>query len=416
MRRRYVAIIIGGLLALCGCNNQIVTPNNVSPGNVSDSAIIIIIDEAEVAEFRVQPPRSIVFSKTVQGFTQVWLDESTEGDGFLNNTETFSRNGCPLAGPPIQAGDSIKVSGHLNENGQLIADTIWLLNVEIDATDCTGPLPLTPDIPVASTPTPIAPGAFLPLEPKKYRVLPQKVSWQIQYTDEIDIRLDVDVFNLDLFDTPPDMIEALHRRDVFVMCYFSAGSYEDWRPDSSQFSSEVLGKDMEGWPGEKWLDIRHLDLLAPIMEARLDLAVQKGCDGVDPDNVNGYANDTGFPLTYDDQITYNVFLAQAAHSRGVAIGLKNDLEQIPDLLPYFDWILNEECFTYNECDQLLPFIQADKPVLVIEYQFPPQEFCPQANQMGFSALHKNRALDAYRTDCQQLKGQEASQGSIAWRP
>jgi len=263
----------------------------------------------------------------------------------------------------------------------------------------------TPTTTAASTPAQIDSKTFLPLvvrSLRSYRVLPQKVSWQIQYTGEIDINLDVDMFNLDLFDTSPNIIETLHRRGVFVMCYFSAGSYEDWRPDSSQFPSEVLGKDMEGWPGEKWLDIRRLDLLAPIMEARLDLAAQKGCDGVDPDNVNGYTNDTGFPLSYDDQITYNVFLAQAAHSRGLAIGLKNDLEQIPDLLRYFDWILNEECFTYQKCNQLLPFIQADKPVFVIEYELPPQEFCPQANQMGFSALHKNRELDAYRTDCQRF--------------
>jgi hypothetical protein len=138
------------------------------------------------------------------------------------------------------------------------------------------------------------------------------------------------------------------------------------------------------------------------MEARLELAAQKGCDGVDPDNVDGYTHDTGFPLTYDDQITYNVFLAQAAHSRGLAIGLKNDLEQIPDLLRYFDWILNEECFTYQECNRLLPFVQAGKPVFVIEYELPPQEFCLQANQMGFNALYKNRELDAYRIDCQRF--------------
>jgi hypothetical protein len=252
--------------------------------------------------------------------------------------------------------------------------------------------PATPGTIVTSTPAPTTGG---------YRIPPQKASWQIQYTGEIDINLDVGVFNLDLLETSSSVIEALHQRGVFVMCYFSAGSYEDWRPDSSRFPSEVLGKEMEGWPGEKWLDIRRLDLLAPIMEARLDLAARKGCDGVDPDNVNGYDNDTGFPLTYDDQITYNVFLARLAHSQGLAIGLKNDLEQIPDLLPYFDWILNEECFTRQECHHLLPFIKAGKPVFVVEYETPPQEFCPHANQMGFNALHKNWELDAYRTDCQQ---------------
>mgnify|MGYP001024865990 CR=1 FL=1 len=239
----------------------------------------------------------------------------------------------------------------------------------------------------------------------RYRVLPLKVSWQIQYTGVIDVDLNVEMFNLDLFDTPPDIIETLHQRGIFVMCYFSAGSYEDWRPDASRFPSEILGKEMMGWLGERWLDIRRLDVLAPVMEARLELAVQKGCDGVDPDNVNGYVNDSGFPLTYEDQLAYNIFLAQAAHARGLAIGLKNDLAQIPDLLPYFDWMLNEECFTFQECDQLLPFVRSGKPVFVIEYQLPPQAFCSQANQMSLNALHKNLELDAYRTDCQQFPSQ-----------
>ncbi|MBO9337181.1 MAG: endo alpha-1,4 polygalactosaminidase [Chloroflexus sp.] len=239
----------------------------------------------------------------------------------------------------------------------------------------------------------------------RHRMLPLKVSWQIQYTGAIDVDENVEMFNLDLFDTPSDIIETLHQRGIFVMCYFSAGSYEDWRPDASQFPSEILGKEMVGWPGERWLDIRRLDVLAPIMEARLELAVQKGCDGVDPDNVNGYVNDTGFPLTYDDQLAYNIFLAQAAHASGLAIGLKNDLAQIPDLLPYFDWLLNEECFTFQECDKLLPFVQSGKPVFVIEYQLPPQAFCSQANQMSLNALHKHLELDAYRTDCQQFPAQ-----------
>lgn len=262
------------------------------------------------------------------------------------------------------------------------------------------PLPTsTATLMPAPTATPIDPKAFLPLVEKSHRTLPLNLSWQIQYTGPIDINLDVEVFNLDLFDTPADIIETLHQRGVFVMCYFSAGSYEDWRPDASKFPPDILGKDLEGWPGEKWLDIRRLDVLAPIMQARLDLAAQKGCDGVDPDNVDGYTNDTGFPLSADDQLTYNIFLAQQAHSRGLAIGLKNDLEQIPELLPYFDWVLNEECFTYQECNLLLTFRQAGKPVFVIEYELSPQEFCPLANQMGFNAIHKNWELDAYRVDC-----------------
>lgn len=229
--------------------------------------------------------------------------------------------------------------------------------------------------------------------------LPLRASWHIQYSGEINFDLDVDVYNLDLFDTNAAEIARLNERGVFVMCYFSAGSLEDWRPDAAAFPAEVFGKAYEGWAGETWLDVRKLNLLMPIMAARLDLAAQKDCDGVDPDNVNGFENDTDFPLTYADQIAYNVSLAQAAHERGLLIGLKNDLNQIPDLLPYFDWALNESCFTYEECDLLAPFTRAGKPVFVIEYEQTPEMFCEQARAMNFNAAQKNLELDEFTAAC-----------------
>ena len=134
-------------------------------------------------------------------------------------------------------------------------------------------------------------------------------SWQIQYTGALDLSFDVQMYDLDLFETSQSVIDELHAAGRRVVCYFSAGSWEDWRPDAGQFPESVLGNELEGWPGERWLDIRQLDVLGPIMAARLDLAAQKGCDGVDPDNVEGYANDSGFPLTAQDQAAYNIWLA-----------------------------------------------------------------------------------------------------------
>jgi hypothetical protein len=229
--------------------------------------------------------------------------------------------------------------------------------------------------------------------------LPLEFTWQIQYSGEIDKDLKVQVYDLDLFDTSSTQIENLRRNGVFVICYFSAGSYEEWRPDEGRFPRDLLGKKLDDWPGEQWLDISRIDLLSPIMEARLDLAVQKGCDGVDPDNVDGYLNDTGFPLQPVDQLAYNIFLSNAAHARGLTIGLKNDIEQIPELVSYYEWVLNEECFSNQECEYLLPFIQAGKPVLVIEYELSPYEFCGRANELEFNALQKHWNLDAYVIDC-----------------
>ena len=117
-----------------------------------------------------------------------------------------------------------------------------------------------------------------------------------------------------------------------AICYFSAGSFENWRPDAAAFPASVKGSS-NGWPGENWLDIRQWSVLGPIMGARMDLAVSKGCDGVEPDNMDGYSNSTGFPLTAADQITYNTNIANLAHSKGLSVGLKNDVIRPPSSCP-----------------------------------------------------------------------------------
>jgi hypothetical protein len=224
-------------------------------------------------------------------------------------------------------------------------------------------------------------------------------SWQWQLSGVIDTTIDAQMYDIDLFDAPQPVIDQLHAAGRSVVCYFSAGSYEDWRPDAADFPAAALGNPLEGWAGERWLDIRQVDLLAPIMSARLDLAQQKGCDGVEPDNVDGYANDSGFPLSAADQLAYNRWLAEQAHLRRLSIGLKNDLEQVNALLPLFDWALNEQCFQYAECDQLTPFVQAGKAVFGVEYELEPEAFCSQANALNFDWLKKNLELDAPRIAC-----------------
>ena len=223
--------------------------------------------------------------------------------------------------------------------------------------------------------------------------------WQIQYTGKIDTSLGVDVYNLDLFDTSAAVISALRSTGKRVICYFSAGGHENWRPDAGSFPTAVLGRNLDGWAGERWLDIRKLDILIPIMRARMEQAAQKGCDGIDPDNVDGYSNNTGFALSYNDQLAYNVALAEAAHELGLAIGLKNNLDQIKDLVNYFDFAVNEECFQYDECNTLKPFVDAGKAVFGIEYNLANSSFCPQANTLNFDFLKKNLSLDAWRESC-----------------
>jgi hypothetical protein len=192
-----------------------------------------------------------------------------------------------------------------------------------------------------------------------------------------------------------------------LVCYISAGTFEDWRPDAKDFPKEVLGSALEDWEGERWLDVRaYTGKLGTIMKARLDMCEAAGFDAVEPDNVDGYSNDSGFPLKAADQLAYNTWLANEAHKRGLSVALKNDVEQIPKLLPYFDFAVNEECWEHSECttaqnggygyDQ---FVKAGKAVFQVEYNLATSKFCAKSNAQNFNSLKKKYELDAYRVAC-----------------
>src|SRR4030067_2529778 len=55
-------------------------------------------------------------------------------------------------------------------------------------------------------------------------------TWQWQLTGTIDTPFDVQMYDIDLFDTPQSTIELLHTDGRSAICYFSAGSWEEWRP------------------------------------------------------------------------------------------------------------------------------------------------------------------------------------------
>ncbi|MFG1954236.1 endo alpha-1,4 polygalactosaminidase [Micromonospora sp. NPDC048830] len=206
---------------------------------------------------------------------------------------------------------------------------------------------------------------------------------------------DVDIYDIDGFDASSADVAALHRAGIRVVCYISAGSYEDWRPDAGQFPASLLGRNLDGWAGERWLDVRGISPTSPlarIMTARIDMCRAKGFDAVEFDNMDGYINRTGFPLTAADQLAYNRFLANTAHARGLSTVLKNDLDQIDDLVDYFDMALNEECSRYNECGEYQPFIAAGKPVLHAEYGSS-TAFCQADNAANINGVLFSLDLD-----------------------
>ncbi len=227
------------------------------------------------------------------------------------------------------------------------------------------------------------------------------LTWQWQLDDDIDTSIEAQVYDVDLYVDQP-VLHELHSRDAKLIGYISVGSWEDKRPDADQFPGEVLGKAYIGWPGERWLDIRRIDLLAPIMRARLDLCAAKGFEAVEPDNIQIAENDTGFPLTYADQLAYAQWLVGEAHSRGLAIGLKNAPQMVKDTLDLFDFAITEDAFYYNWIGSMLPFIEAGKPVFAAEYTDMDVDFeaaCAWGRAHNINFILKPRILTAYRRTC-----------------
>lgn len=203
-------------------------------------------------------------------------------------------------------------------------------------------------------------------EPPTGPALRNGLTWQWQLTEALDRSWDVDVYDVDLFEATDADLAGLRADGRLVVCYFSAGSYEDWRPDRSDYPEDAIGNRLDGWPDERWVDPMH-PTVREVIGRRLDLAVERGCDAVEPDNMTAYHERSGFPVTPTEQLHFNRFLGDAARQRGLSVALKNDVEQIPELVDWFDFTVNEECAAFDECDTLAPFVEQDKAVLHAEY-------------------------------------------------
>ena len=129
----------------------------------------------------------------------------------------------------------------------------------------------TPDDPPPSA-TPVS-GAI---------TLPPDSDWNWQLTGELKMTVNAEAWDVDLFDTAPEEITQLHQDGKYVICYFSAGSVGDWRPDAGDVDENAIVLPLDGWEGECWLNVCAESVLE-LAKSRLQLAAQKGCDAVEPD-------------------------------------------------------------------------------------------------------------------------------------
>jgi hypothetical protein len=195
-------------------------------------------------------------------------------------------------------------------------------------------------------------------------------------------------------------VSAIHAAGARAICYIDAGGAESFRPDFPAYQAFndncggcLFGKPIGGFRNEFWLNINNdqgqRTFILGQIGARLDRCVANGFDGVEMDVVDAWSNRTGLTITPDTQLLFNTALANLAHSKGLTVALKNDVEQIPDLASYFDYAINEQCEQYSECGNYTTyFASAGKAVFQVEYKLSTSKFCPPANTANRNAILK----------------------------
>jgi len=183
------------------------------------------------------------------------------------------------------------------------------------------------------------------------------------------------------------LITRLKAKGLYVVCYVESGDWNVVRGDKNDYPSSILGNGIGGFPDEKYIKVYMLDspagpaphnlTLRGIMQARLQSAKDKGCQGIEPDldDLHTYtASELGFSISQAQMVAYNKVIIDMGHALGMSVGLKNGADDGSPgsftkamLNAGADWVINEECNQYDECDGYQQFIAAGKPVFQVEY-------------------------------------------------
>lgn len=227
-------------------------------------------------------------------------------------------------------------------------------------------------------------------------------TWDWQLDEPVKFNRTFDVVDTDPDIVTPAQIARLKQKKTWLICYVSVGTLEAYRTDVASFPRHVIGKTYEDWPDERFLDIRQLDVLLPLMKTRFQKCRDKGFDAVEPDNMDVHENDSGFNLTEADALTYFRALATLAHKMDLAIGQKNLGHLSEKLAADFDFAITESCFQDQWCSQMKPYLRRGKPVFDAEYTDRPinwKNACATARQLGLSMILKARDLTQKRQSC-----------------
>lgn len=231
-----------------------------------------------------------------------------------------------------------------------------------------------------------------------FRAVRQDMRLQYQLQGLLDLHADADLFVLDLFETEMTAIAQLHAQDRVVIAYIAAGTFEPWRPDVSNLPLSNIGAPLAHYPREAWLDVRTSSV-RQLMTDRLTLAARKGFDGVLLASLDGYLSDTDHDLTSDDQLDYNLWLAEQARRRGLVAGISSDWPHADLLADHYDFAIHTNCVASRRCAELSPYRERARAVFDLETRTDAFTGCAEAARLAVPVTFKRDSFDAWRAAC-----------------
>ena len=73
-----------------------------------------------------------------------------------------------------------------------------------------------------------------------------------------------------------------------------SGRGEPFREDAATLPDAAIDESVDGFEEERWVDVGRVPVRNLVVQ-RFAVASERGCDGVEPDNVDGYAKTPGSP-------------------------------------------------------------------------------------------------------------------------
>ncbi len=229
------------------------------------------------------------------------------------------------------------------------------------------------------------------------------VRWFAQLDGAVDVEQPAELFYLDPEQQRGAQLPALQARGRHYFCYLSAGSVEEFRSDARDFPDSAIGKVLNGFPNEHWLDVRDATV-RDLMARRVTALAAQGCAGIPPSSLAVHAADTGFDLTLTDALDYARWLAERIHAAGMSAGLTGPQELTQELWPTFDFGLAIGCVSGSECVEYAPFTRAKKTVLHVELgdEKTAPQLCNAAKTLGFTALVSDAGFTGRCIACSDL--------------